>query len=418
VYDSTTKANYVDVFPPQRGKSYYQTAGFRRRYVHKGCREKSYRLVSNSYRDETFQAVGCSSRSLQEIVVSEGKKIHKVLESKSLGILDKYGLVHTHHKTQVSEATKSAVIEPQYMEAGKVEAAYEAVKLKCPDEVAEKLEADLKAYECPHSTINISNDDVCVKEQKNKRKGFSEAELQQQQEERKKEQQRVNGRKVQKKRKYLYQNVTHFEKNGSVYKIIGERFRTQLNSITAFLLYNEGLNNNWVFFVDGQRVINDSIAHRFSWRTTDIVLDWYHLDKKIDKQMYRALKSCTQRDEVMQEIKKWAWYGLVDDAIGYISQIDENIIKNQEELDILTGYFERNRSYIKCYAVRKELGLRLSSNRVEKTNDELVSKRQKKKGISFTRNGSYGLAIIKSLELNDERERWIETGDIKFKFAA
>jgi len=418
VYDSATKSNRLGIFPPQSGKEYHKTAGFRRRYVHKGTQTKSYRKVSAAYNEETFQAIKCSSRSLQEMVVAEGKKVNKLLDSKSLEILKQYGVVHTHHKTQVSEQTQAAVCDWSHEEESKVEAAYKEVKSKCRDEVASKLEIDLKAYECADTTINISNDDVCVKEQKKKRKGFSKAELEQEQEQRKKEKKRVNGRKVQKKRKYLYQNATHFERKGKSYKIIGERLVTQLNPITAFLLSNEGLAYNWVFFVDGQRTINDCIKHRFSWRNIDIVLDWYHLDKKINKQMYRALKSCTQRDEVMQEIKKWAWHGLVDEAIKCISQIDEELIRNQEELEILAGYFERNRTYIKCYSVRKELGLRLSSNRVEKTNDELVSHRQKKKGISFTRNGSYGLAVIKSLELNNERENWIKNQNIKFKFAA
>ncbi len=374
--------------------------------------------MSDAYRKETFQEVSFSSRSLQDMVVAEGKRFSKVLEHKSLEILQEHGVVHKRDKTEVIEQTQTAVTAPQYMDPAKVIAAYDAVKSKCDAEVADKLELDLEAYECPQHTINISNDDVCVKKQKNKRKGLSEQELQQEQQDRQQAKQRVNGRKVHKKRKYVYQNVTHFEHEDKTYRIIGERLSTQLNSITAFLLYNKGLNYNWTFYVDGQRIINESIAHRFSWRKIDMVLDWYHLDKKIKQQLYRAVKSCTERDELMQEIKKWAWYGLVDEAITCIEKIDESIIKNEEEQQVLIGYFQRNRNYIKCYAVRKELGLRLSSNRVEKTNDELVSERQKNNGMSFTRNGSYGLAIIKSLELNDERERWIKTGDIKFKFAA
>jgi len=250
-YEDASASTCIDIFPPQRGKSYYQTAGFRRRYVHEGCQQKSYRLVSDAYRKETYQEVNCSSRSLQDMVVAEGKKVNKVLQSKSLGILQEYGIVHKRDKTQVSEQTQVAVIAPQYMDVAEVTAAYDAVKSKCDDEVADKLEIDLAAYECPQQTINISNDDVCVKEQKNKRKGLSEQEVQQQQQARQQAKQRVNGRKVHKKRKYVYQNVTHFECKGKQYKIIGERLSTQLNSITAFLLYNEGLDYNWTFYVDG-----------------------------------------------------------------------------------------------------------------------------------------------------------------------
>jgi len=191
VYDDASAASSIDIFRPQRGKTYYQTAGFRRRYVHEGCEQKSYRLVSNAYRKETFQEASCSSRSLQDIVVAEGKKVNKVLEDKSLEILQEHGVVHTRNKTEVSEQTQAAVIAPQYMDPAKVIAAYEAVKSKCADEVADKLELALDAYECPQHTINISNDDVCVKKQKNKRKGLSEQELQQEQEDRQQAKQRV-----------------------------------------------------------------------------------------------------------------------------------------------------------------------------------------------------------------------------------
>lgn len=404
------------VFPAQRGKAYYQTAGFRRRYVHKGCGGKSYRSVSKAYEQETFQQVSLSGRSLQDMVVAEGKRLQSVLEGKRLDILKTYGIAYTRDKTQVSKQTKAAVAQWHYMESSKVQAAYEVVKSKCSEEIFSKLQVDLRAYENPEQTINISNDDVGVKAQKLVRKELTDRILE-------KEQQavtnpRANGRKVHKKRKYVYQNVTHFEHRGKTYKIIGAGLRTQLNSITAFLLHNNGLKNNWTFYLDGQRIINESIAYRFGWRKIDMILDWYHLDKKINKQLFRAVKCCDQRDKLMQRLKKWAWYGLVDEAISCIQNIKADILKNKEEQQVLIGYFERNRNYIKCYAVRKVLGLRLSSNQVEKANDELVAARQKKNGMSFTRNGSYSLAVIKSLELNQERERWIKTQDMEFQFAA
>ena len=101
-----------------------------------------------------------------------------------------------------------------------------------------------------------------------------------------------------------------------------------------------------------------------------------------------------------------------------LTQMMQQLIKNQEELDLLKGYFERNRRYIKCYEMRRELGLRNSSNLVEGMNNTVVSQRQKNQGMSWTRGGSAGLALLTALKVNKEREQWLKTGTLNFSFAA
>jgi len=49
----------------------------------------------------------------------------------------------------------------------------------------------------------------------------------------------------------------------------------------------------------------------------------------------------------------------------------------------LIAYLNRNKSYIPCYAVRKELGLYNSSAIGEKMNDLVVSERQKHNGMNL-----------------------------------
>ena len=66
--------------------------------------------------------------------------------------------------------------------------------------------------------------------------------------------------------------------------------------------------------------------------------------------------------------------------------------KDQKELKVLIGYFQRNRALIPNYACRKKLSLVCSSNRVEKEKDFIVSARQKRNGMSWTRAGSDALA--------------------------
>ena len=82
------------------------------------------------------------------------------------------------------------------------------------------------------------------------------------------------------------------------------------------------------------------------------------------------------------------------------------------------GYFERHEEYIPCYAVRKELGLRNSSNKGEKMNDILVSVRQKNNSMSWSNNGSVGLATLTGLKKNREYKKWFKEGELEFKLAA
>jgi hypothetical protein len=87
-------------------------------------------------------------------------------------------------------------------------------------------------------------------------------------------------------------------------------------------------------------------------------------------------------------------------------------------LQKLIDYLKRNKVYIPCYAVRKILGLRNSSNIGEKMNDLVVSDRQKHNGMSWSNPGSVALASISSLKRNGETIRWFEKRELVFKLAA
>jgi hypothetical protein len=80
----------------------------------------------------------------------------------------------------------------------------------------------------------------------------------------------------------------------------------------------------------------------------------------------------------------------------------------------LTGYLERKESQIVCYALRHGLGLRVSSNRVEKANDLLVAQRQKHNGMSWSFDGSGSLASITMIMQNKETDQWLRTNSLSF----
>jgi hypothetical protein len=111
------------------------------------------------------------------------------------------------------------------------------------------------------------------------------------------------------------------------------------------------------------------------------------------------------------------WAGNVDEAIEYLNGTDPKSIKSGYWLGELTGYLERKRPQIVCYALRDCLGLRNSSNRVEKANDMIVAQRQKHNGMSWSTEGSGALAAINMVLLNNEMEQWLYTHTLSFSIS-
>jgi len=118
---------------------------------------------------------------------------------------------------------------------------------------------------------------------------------------------------------------------------------------------------------------------------------------------------------VLKQVLALLWLGNVDTSIQYLRNLDKSKVRNAERIEKLIGYFNRNRDHIPCYALRKKLGLRISSNQGEKANDLVVAERQKHNGMSWSKPGSSGLANIRTLFLNQEDENWITRRELEFK---
>ena len=131
-----------------------------------------------------------------------------------------------------------------------------------------------------------------------------------------------------------------------------------------------------------------------------------------------AINGKQVKNQLLSELLAWLWLGKVDQAREILRNVKENTIKNKKELENLINYFDRNRSCIPCYALRKMLGLRVSSNPVEKANDLVVSNRQKHNGMSWSADGSTSLATLTAVRRNSEDRNWLLNHDISFQFDA
>lgn len=381
-----------------RGVEIYKTIGFKDIAFIQGDTELSYQKTASLINRIRHQEQGGTpSRTLHECTEKEGEDALIYIKTRTRCILVENGF---------SEDGTCEDIKPEYNNEQPVTITKEQVMSaidKCCQDKDISVEAILSnpvPYENPENSTRISIDDVNVKKQEEFRPGGIKPE---------------RG-----KRKYVHNTIAHISKNEvGKYVLNGHGIKNVLLFLIAFLFHNGLINDRIQFFTDGHKMLNDTILKCFSWyKNIGIILDWYHLEKKCKEQLSLALKGRFIRNEILDKLTPLLWYGLIDEAVFCLEEIDKDSIKQMKIIDKLIEYLRRNKPYIPCYAVRKELGLCNSSAIGEKMNDLVVSDRQKHNGMSWSKAGSVGLATITTLKRNKESDKWFETKGLNFKLAA
>ena len=218
--------------------------------------------------------------------------------------------------------------------------------------------------------------------------------------------------------KFVHTTTAHVEHQGQGFTLVSRSVMGVLLLVLGVLLRNGLSKHRWRVYVDGQRTLQDAILSFFSWhRAVSLILDWYHLKKKCMGMLSMACNGKERRNQHVRGVMRLLWYGLVDEAIAYLHSIPASDIKDAPSLNKLIGYIERNRDWIPCYAIRRELGLCNSSNPAERTNNLVASQRQKKNGMSWSIEGSQALSGLATLTLNHLEDRWLNDHEIPLNFA-
>jgi hypothetical protein len=250
--------------------------------------------------------------------------------------------------------------------------------------------------------ILLFEDGIQVKQQKEKRVGRSEAEsgLEKMVDEVSKRS-RVNTdvfllQKSNGAFEYLSAGIDHAGKESvSLARIV------QARMIQEYGKQQDALN--LVAITDGAKTIRLRLLEIFGVATT-VILDWYHLSKKLRELMSMIARNKVEKSMHLRELLQHLWHGRVEEALEYLrTQVQS---RNQEKLAELVGYLEKHRTEIIDYERRKQAGKTIGSGRVEKGVDQVIGHRQKKKGTSWRPKGSKALAILKILELNGQ---WQQT---------
>lgn len=179
---------------------------------------------------------------------------------------------------------------------------------------------------------------------------------------------------------------------------------------TLACLLSSGLlaGKNLAFFTDGANDIRCNIEKMFTFHPYTIILEWFHLKKRCQEYLSMSIRGGKEkRNTILQKVLRILWAGNVIGAVQYLTGLESGMLRPINRIADLCAYFEKHRSHIPCYALRHQLGLRNSSNTVEKANDLLVAQRQKHNGMSWSIPGSSALAHLKALFPSHEVLPWL-----------
>ena len=343
---------------------------------------------------------GIIAMTVRNSVEREGRSIQQCMEEKAATAIDGQGLSVDENSAVAWKETGEKVVKEDFgssqthIEADIVHAAAKRLNL-------EEGSYDPSDYEL--AGVNISSDEVGVKRQTQSRP-------------------REEG-KTQAKR--VENTVIHVEiANETDNPKMASSSSYILNSLSVcgafrlllgFLCMNGLLGRTLVFFADGARNLNTAIAAMFGFANIKIILDWYHLRKKMEETLSLICNNRFYRNEMLQKIMPELWRGNVDGAVALLKTIDMGMVKDKGKLDYLIGYLRRVRATIPNYMLRSALGLRNSSNRGEKANDLIVSTRQKHNGMSWSDLGSAALASVSAVLYNNELDNWVKRGTLSLK---
>jgi hypothetical protein len=411
----------ASLLPTRQGRQWYPTWGFKDLALLLGATQRSYRKTVRYLNRHRRQAVGGTPvNTLRDQAEAEGTAVLEFLEEESGRILKREGFSEEGTPSPVVAARQEeAESPPATLSREKVGEAWREVeadmrKRQMPaHQIQEAARRQEDVYEDPAATVNIHLDDVGVKKQKEQRRageesGDAETSAAATEE--------VSSKPA-RERPMVYNTVARIEQQRRGFTLTGRSVGAVLRCVLAFLLRNGLLGLRWLFFTDGQRSLQNAIGQFFAWhRCKSLVLDWYHVGKKCREELSLGLKGREVRNRHLKPIVRLLWYGLVPEAVAYLRNIPPGDIKSRASLERLAGYFDRNRPWMPCYALRRRLGLPNSSSPVERTNNLVTASRQKKNGMSWSQLGSHALTALSAVVLNDHMKAWIRRRKIPFAF--
>lgn len=161
---------------------------------------------------------------------------------------------------------------------------------------------------------------------------------------------------------------------------------------------------------DGARWLGELFRERLGSGSRDeLVLDWYHLRKKCQDRVSRMGGSRSAKRALLKRLLRALWEG---DGAGALAQLEEYrpSARNEAALEELAQYLRRHEPAIPNYRERRAQRQYIGSGPVEKANDLLVARRQKRRGMHWRPATSEALASLQALRLNGDWDDYWQHG--------
>ena len=177
---------------------------------------------------------------------------------------------------------------------------------------------------------------------------------------------------------------------------LSERW-TCVSAVSAFLRQEwSGVGLSVVAITDGAKSIRADLSALFG-EGVRVILDWYHLAKRVRENLSMMAVSMTQREDWEKTLLGALWIGEVGKAIALLTPLPAR--REKAKADLL-GYLQKHATEIIDYGRRQSAGKPIGSGRMEKAVDQVVGLRQKNRGMSWTKAGSRALALLTVAKLN------------------
>jgi hypothetical protein len=169
----------------------------------------------------------------------------------------------------------------------------------------------------------------------------------------------------------------------------------------------------WVTFLsDGGRWLRE-FAREWLGRLPhcEVVLDWYHLVKKVKDRISRMGGSRAEKKALQRAMLAALWKGESAQALSALEAYRSRA-RNLTALEELAGYVRERVEALPDYRQRRAEQKYIGSGQVEKANDLLVARRQKNRGMHWNSATSEALAWLKVLQLNHEWDAYWAEGQL------
>ena len=363
----------------------------------------SYRVSADLLNETLFrveQSKQMKSRTMCDLAERVGKHLKEALDSNSQEILKRHNFYSEEYRSEIgTRLTEVSDDEGVYALDRVRELADEYnQKRTCLEERIHET-AIRRTYEKAGCTTYFCGDDIGVPKQKEQRKkGKKSLELS----------------KTGRKKKHYVENTVvsvHAQDTaGNSTKteyFAGVGMKSVFEWSRAYMISHGYIaRNHLVVFTDGAKNIRSNLQEVFGFRPYTVMLDWYHLCKKIGEYLSMGMRNRIVRNDTLEKLQRILWAGNVDEAIHFVENIDQKMVKSSSYMNSIIAYLEKHRNEIPCYALRSMLGLRNASQAVESANFFLVADRQKVGGMSWSFSGSEALSLIRTLFENNESQEW------------